>query len=116
MAQRARQLEAAAAHVGRSRENLDAAVVGHRLAGLGGLLPVNQHLARHDQGLRLLAGFREASFYDEAIQARLHDLVSTNRSVTRPSRNQTGEPFFDAETRRHGEKRGEEEEKNKGKS
>src|ERR1019366_494433 len=33
--------------------------------------------------------------------------------LTRHSRNQTGEPFFDAEARRHREKRGEEKGKNK---
>src|ERR1035441_9667938 len=37
----------------------------------------------------------------------------THGFLTRHSRNQTGEPFFDAEARRHREKRGEEKGKNK---
>ena len=41
VAERARQLEAAAAHVGRPREHFDGGIGRHRLAGLGGLLPVD---------------------------------------------------------------------------
>ena len=72
VAERAGQLEAAAAHVGRAREDLDATVIGDGLAGLGGFLPVDEHLAGHDQGLGFLAGFGEPAFHNEPVQPGLH--------------------------------------------
>ena len=68
VAQRARQFESAAADIGRAREHLHRAIVVDRLAGLGGLLPVDQHLAGHDQRLRFLAGFGEAALHQQTVE------------------------------------------------
>jgi len=71
--ERASQFEAAAADVGRAREDLDAAVVGDGLAGLGGFLAVEEHLAGHDEGLGFFAGFSEAACQDEPVETGFHN-------------------------------------------
>ncbi len=80
--QRARELESAAAHVGRAGEHVHGAIVRDQVAGFGRLLPVDAHLSGHDEGLGFLAGFGETAVDHQTVQPSLHDLRRTIRSAS----------------------------------
>src|SRR5664279_5510334 len=82
VAQRAGQLESAAAYVGGTREDFEDAIILHGVSGFGGLLPVEAHLAGHDQGLGFLAGFGETAVHHQTVQPCLHDLRRTIKSAS----------------------------------
>ena len=66
--QRGRQLESAAAHVRRARQHFERRIGVARLAGLGGFLAVDQHLAGHDERLRFLARFGQAALHQQPVE------------------------------------------------
>ena len=57
----------------RPGQNFERGIFGYGLAGLGGLLPIEKNLASHDEGLGLLARFRQAALHQQAVKANLHD-------------------------------------------
>jgi hypothetical protein len=70
--QRARQFAPAAADVRRPREHLEDGIGGHRLAGFGGFLAIEQDLAGHDEGLGLLARFRQPALHQQTVETGFH--------------------------------------------
>ena len=84
--ERRRQLQAAAAHIRRLAGDFDLARSVDGVARLDGFLPVDQHLARHDERLRLLAGLGQTALDQQTIEPLLHDLRCTMRSASSRSR------------------------------
>jgi len=73
MFQGAGQLESAAADESRPREHFDAHFgIDGMARGYGHLLlPIHQNLAGHDQGLRFLAGLRQAAVRQQPVEPEL---------------------------------------------
>src|ERR1051326_3305611 len=84
--QRRRQLDAAAAHIRRFAGDCNAARGVDIVARLKRLLPVHQNIARHDERLRLFAGFSQAALDQQTIEPLFHDLRCTMRSASSRSR------------------------------
>src|SRR5579871_194219 len=68
----ARHFVAAATHIRWRFHECERAIRLDRAPGLVRLLPIDQHIARHDERLGLLAGFDETAFHEQAVQAGLH--------------------------------------------
>ena len=86
MIQRRRQLQAAAAHIRRFAGDFDLARGIDGVARLERFLPIDQHLARQDQRLRLFAGFGQTALDQQTIEPLLHALRCTMRSASSRSR------------------------------
>src|SRR5262249_22585910 len=73
------ELQSTAADETRAGQNLDDCVCCHHLPGFCGLDTTHQHLARHDQRLRLLARFYSSALHQKPVEPLLHDLRCTIR-------------------------------------
>src|SRR5579883_910714 len=91
MAQRGRELEAAAADVRRAREDFDRGIRIHGMSRLGGLLPADENFARHDEGLRFFAGLGEAALDEQAVEAEFHGRGPIFTAETQRTRRLRGE-------------------------
>ena len=92
------QLQSAPAHIGQGvATNLDGGVTQHRRAGLIHPLARHEHVARHDDGLCLLAALRQTTLRQEYVQpcfiAHAQPPLPQRRRPQRPVRRDDAAPL-----------------------